>query len=209
MRAYYDVDGDDTKLLGEVKYYRPTNGGNYTFSLFDFRQFYEFRQYSDYEIVFWKADQAIFETREGIVYTYSDVFECGSTDKAFENGWRIDKGITLRAVLKKKLNVSYRAIDETGRDLGFTAQPGADKNCLEGFTVAEKVTETKLRMLQNVSCTDETKEFLYWAVKINGVLTKIDLESTELQQYFATLNEETGTYNSSVVLYAVFGDREA
>ena len=209
VKAYYDVDGDDTKLLGEVKYYRPTSGGNYTFSLFDFRQFYEFKQYSDYEVAYWKADKAIFETREGIVYTYSDVFECGSTDKAFENGWKIEEAITLRAVLKKKLNVSYLAIDEKENPLAFTSQPGSDRACLEGFTLSSKITQAKLKMLQSVSCTDSSKEFKYWAVKIDGVLTKIDIENTKLEQNFATKNAQTGKYNSVVVLYAVFGDKEA
>ena len=209
VKAYYDVDGDDTKLLGEVKYYRPTSGGNYTFSLFDFRQFYEFKQYGDYEVAYWKADKAIFETREGIVYTYSDVFECGSTDKAFENGWYTNGDLILYAHLKKKLNVSYQAIDESGNSLSFRSQPGADKNCVEGYTIASKVTPTKLNMLKSVSCTDFSKEFKYWAVKIDGVLTKIDIENTVLEQNFATKNAQTGKYNSVVVLYAVFGDKEA
>ena len=64
-------------------------------------------------------------------------------------------------------------------------------------------------MLQSVSCTDSSKEFKYWAVKIDGVLTKIDIENTVLEQNFATKNAQTGKYNSAVVLYAVFGDKEA
>ena len=46
-------------------------------------------------------------------------------------------------------------------------------------------------------------------MKIDGVLTKIDIENTKLEQNFATKNAQTGKYNSAVVLYAVFGDKEA
>ena len=112
-------------------------------------------------------------------------------------------------MLKKKLNVSYLAIDEKENPLAFTSQPGSDRACLEGFTLSSKITQAKLKMLQSVSCTDSSKEFKYWAVKIDGVLTKIDIENTKLEQNFATKNEQTGKYNSVVVLYAVFGDKEA
>ena len=40
---------------------------------------------------------------------------------------------------------------------------------------------------------------------VDGKLTRIDLESTLLEQEFSGKNELTGKYNGSVVLYAVFG----
>lgn len=43
---------------------------------------------------------------------------------------------------------------------------------------------------------------------IDGKLTEVDLESTLLEQKFSGKNDQTGKYNGSVVLYAVFGDKE-
>lgn len=202
--AYYEVDGEKF-MLGTMTYYRPTTGGSYTFSLFDFRQFYPFDCYKDYEIAEWGADAPIFQTRVNLDYVYNYNFECKTTNEAFSNSWNVNEGFTLCAVLKKKLTVSYQAIDgTTGNKLQFTAQPGADKNCLEGKTLAEQITENKLNMLNSVTCTDRTKQFKYWAVYIDGVLTKTYIDETQLEQRFAGKNEQTGKYNSSVVLYAVF-----
>ena len=113
-----------------------------------------------------------------------------------------------KLILKRKLNVSYQAIDENGNKLTFRSQPGADGKCLEGYTLADKITESKLNMLKNVQCTDSSKVFRYWAVMADGVLMRIDPESTLLEQRFSGKNEQTGKYNGSVVLYAVFGAKE-
>lgn len=203
----YD-DGKEEALGEERTYYRPTYGGNYTVSLFDFRSSFEFNKFKDYEAVEWRASKAIFQMNEGVGYVYKDVLEVGSTDKAFGNGYRVDEGFTLKLILKRKLNVSYQAIDENGKQLSFRSQPGADKNCLEGYTIADKISEAKLNLLKNVKCTDSAKEFRYWAVMIDGKLTEVDLESTLLEQKFSGKNDQTGKYNGSVVLYAVFGDKE-
>ena len=58
------------------------------------------------------------------------------------------------------------------------------------------------------SRSSSAKEFRYWAVMIDGKLTEVDLESTLLEQKFSGKNDQTGKYNGSVVLYAVFGDKE-
>lgn len=202
----YD-DGTE-EALGETKtYYRPTTGGIYTVSLFDFHSDYKFDKFKDYEAVEWQANKKIFQLSIGTGFVYKDVLEVESTDKAFSTGYRVTEGFTLKLILKRKLNVSYQAIDEEGTQLAFVGQPGADKNCLEGFTVASKISEAKLNLLSSVQCTDSTKEFKYWAVMVDGVLTKIDVENTPLEQKFSTKNEQTGKYNGSVVLYAVFGAR--
>ena len=201
------VDGKEVPL-GEKTYYRPTTGGIYTMSLFDFRQWYEFNKYKDYEAVEWRASIPIFQDSTGSAFVYKDVLEVGSTDKAFTNGYRVTEGFTLKLYLKRKLNVSYQAIDENGNKLAFRSQPSADKTCLEDYTVADKISETKLNLLKNVQCTDSTKEFKYWAVMVDGKLTKIDLESTLLEQRFSGKNDQTNKYNGSVVLYAVFGEKE-
>ena len=207
VSASIEVDGQE-EALGEMTYYRPTSGGIYTMSLFDFRQWYEFNKYKDYEVVEWIADKAIFQDSTGTGFVYKNNLYVGSTDKAFENGYRVTEGFNLKLILKRKLNVSYQAIDESGERVTFRSQPGADSKCLEGFTVAEKITEAKLNMLKNVQCTDSTKEFKYWAVMVDGVLTRIDLENTPLEQSFSSKNDQTGKYNGSVVLYAVFGEKE-
>ena len=92
--------------------------------------------------------------------------------------------------------------------MNFRNQPSADSNCLEGHTIADKIAEAKLNTLKNVQCTDFDKEFKYWAVKVDGVLVKINLEDTLIEQNFSEKNEQTGKYNGSVVLYAVFGEKE-
>ena len=43
---------------------------------------------------------------------------------------------------------------------------------------------------------------------VDGTLTRIDLENTKLLQSYSGKNEQTGKYNGSVVLYAVFGAKE-
>ena len=194
--------------LGEMTYYRPVTGGIYTMSLFDFRQWYEFNTYKDYEAAEWHASKAIFQDSGAAGFVYKDVLVVGTTDKAFTNGYRVTEGFTLKLILKRKLNVSYQAIDENGNKLTFRSQPGADGKCLEGYTLADKITESKLNMLKNVQCTDSSKVFRYWAVMADGVLMRIDPESTLLEQRFSGKNEQTGKYNGSVVLYAVFGAKE-
>lgn len=204
IRATIVVDGNE-EFLNELTCYRPTTGGIYTMSLFHFRSRYEFNKYKDYEAVEWIADKAIFQVSSGSGFVYKNSLYVGSTDKAFENGYRVTEGFNLKLILKRKLNVSYQAIDENGEQLTFRSQPGADRKCLEGFTLADKISESKLNQLKNVQCTDSSKEFRYWAVMVDGKLTRIDLESTLLEQEFSGKNELTGKYNGSVVLYAVFG----
>ena len=210
IRVSATIVVDETEVpLGEMTYYRPTTGkGVYTVSLFDFRQWYEFNKYKDYEAVEWHASKAVFDVSTGVTFAYSDVLVVGTTDGAFKNGFRVTEGFTLKLILKRKLNVSYQAIDEEGNKLSFVSQPGADRNCLEGYTVSEKVTEAKLNMLKTVKCSDPSKELKYWAVMVDGTLTRIDLENTKLLQSYSGKNEQTGKYNGSVVLYAVFGAKE-
>ena len=207
VSATIEVDGKEMPL-GEMTYYRPVTGGIYTMSLFDFRQWYEFNTYKDYEAAEWHASKAIFQDSVATGFVYKDVLVVGTTDKAFTNGYRVTEGFTLKLILKRKLNVSYQAIDENGNKLTFRSQPGADGKCLEGYTLADKITESKLNMLKNVQCTDSSKVFRYWAVMADGVLMRIDPESTLLEQRFSGKNEQTGKYNGSVVLYAVFGAKE-
>lgn len=202
--ATIEVDGQE-EPLGEMTYYRPTSGGIYTMRLFDFRKWYEFEKYKDYEAVEWHASKAIFQDFEAAGFVYNDVLVVGSTNNAFSNGYRVTEGFTLKLILKRKMSVSYQAIDESGNRLTFRSQPGADSACLEGYTVADRISASKLKTLKNVQCSDSSKEFKYWAVMIDGKLTRIDLESTLLEQEFSGKNELTGKYNGSVVLYAVFG----
>ncbi len=207
VSATIEVDGEE-EFLDERTYYRPTTGGIYTVSLFDFRSKYEFDKFKDYEAVEWRADKPIFLDSSGAGFVYRDVLEVGSTDKAFTNGYRVTEGFTLKLILKRKLSVSYQALDEEGNKLSFRNQPGADMNCLEGFTLAAKISAAKLNMLGSVQCSDSAKEFKYWAAMKDGVLTRIDIETTPLEQSFSGKNEQTGKYNGYVVLYAVFGAKE-
>ena len=56
--------------------------------------------------------------------------------------------------------------------------------------------------MENPICTDSTKEFKYWAVMVDGELTEFDIYSDELKaEYISSGN--------TIVLYAVFGDKEA
>ena len=207
VKATTEVDGKE-EFLGEMTYYRPSTGGIYTMSLFDFRSWYEFNKYKNYEAVEWKADKAVFQEYSNSGIVYKKELYVGTTDNAFKTGYRVTESFNLKLILKRKLVVSYQAIDEKGKQLNFRNQPSADSNCLEGHTIADKIAEAKLNTLKNVQCTDFDKEFKYWAVKVDGVLVKINLEDTLLEQNFSEKNEQTGKYNGSVVLYAVFGEKE-
>lgn len=207
VRATIEVDGEE-EYLGEKTYYRPPTGGIYTMSLFDFRSWYEFNKYKNYEAVEWQADKAVFQEYSGSGIVYKKELYVGTTDNAFKTGYRVTESFNLKLILKRKLVVSYQAIDEKGKQLDFSNQPTADVKCLEGHTLADKIANTKLNMLKNVQCSDNDKEFKYWAVKVDGVLVEINLESTLLEQKFSEKNELTGKYNGSVVLYAVFGEKE-
>lgn len=199
------VDEREEKL-GTVLYHRPVTGGTYTMTLFDFRKWYDFEKYENYEAVEWQASKPIFLDSSSAGFNYFDVLTVGSTSKAFENGYRVNEEFSLKLILKRKLNVSYQAIDESFNKLSFVTQPTADRNCLEGYTLKDKIASSKLNLLNNVKCSDINKVFKYWAVKVDGTLLKIDLEETKLEQRFSSKNDQTNTYTGSVVLYAVFGE---
>ena len=80
--------------------------------------------------------------------------ENSCSSKAFENGYRVTEGFNLKLILKRKLNVSYQAIDENGEQLTFRSQPGADRKCLEGFTLADKLAEYRIEWEEYKSIID-------------------------------------------------------
>lgn len=151
VRATIEVDGEE-EYLGEKTYYRPPTGGIYTMSLFDFRSWYEFNKYKNYEAVEWQADKAVFQEYSGSGIVYKKELYVGTTDNAFKTGYRVTESFNLKLILKRKLVVSYQAIDEKGKQLDFSNQPTADVKCLEGHTLADKIADTKLNMLKNVQC---------------------------------------------------------
>jgi len=76
------------------------------------------------------------------------------------------------------------------------------RDILEDSILSETIPEAKLNQLENPICTDSTKEFKYWAVMVDGELTEFDIYSDELKaEYISSGN--------TIVLYAVFGDKEA
>ena len=194
VTAYYDMDGATDKLLGTHTYYRPVNGGSYTLNLFDFRKYYSFPD--GYEIVGWRADAPIFYEGYGssAVYSYT-------TDAEFDRGWDIEKSCTIWLVVKKVLNVTYLAVDEGENLLEFTSDVSMSRDLLEDSILAESISEAKLNQLNNVTCADPTKEFKYWAIMVNGKLQEFNIYSDELK------TEYIGS-GKTIVLYAVFGDKE-
>lgn len=202
VTAYYDMDGQTNKILGTQTYYRPVYGGSYTLNLFDFRRYYEFPD--GYEIVGWRADAPIFYEGYGSSAVYSD-----TTDAEFDRSWNINESCTIWLVVKKVMNISYQAIDEDGKiadeegnPYGFDPNISVSRDILEDSILSETITEAKLNQLENPICTDSTKEFKYWAVMVDGELTEFDIYSDELKaEYISSGN--------TIVLYAVFGDKEA
>ena len=202
VTAYYDMDGRTDQLLGTQTYYRPTYGGSYTMSLFDFRKYYTFP--AGYEIVGWRADAPIFYEGYGSNAVYST-----TTDAEFDRAWEIEEGCTIWLVVKKVMNISYQAIDEDGKisdedgnPYGFASNIDMSRDILEDSILSETIPEAKLNQLENPICTDSTKEFKYWAVMVDGELTEFDIYSDELKaEYISSGN--------TIVLYAVFGDKEA
>jgi len=202
VTTYFDKDGSDTMELGSVQYYRATSGSNFEYyiKLSDFSKFFETDAYSDYEIVYWRADRAIFSEKQDGKYIYKTIYDCGTTSAAFNTSanYRVNSEVKLWIVMRKKLIISYQAVDESGIGLNFSSELSPDRNCLEGYTIAEKISVSKLTKLNSVKCTDDTKEFKYWAVMVDGKLVEFDLEN----DVFTTEHFGTG---KNVVLYAVFG----
>ena len=194
--AYYDMDGETTEYMGSVTYYRPNNGGyaNYSVSLFDFRQFYSFPD--GYEQVGWRADKPVFSEGYGSDAVYSYTLDAG-----FDVGFNVREEFDLWVVVKKVMNVSYQAVDEQGGSLMFTSTVSGSRDVLEDSTLAENISETKLSQLQSVTCTDPTKEFMYWAVLVDGEYVRFDIENDPLLASYITSG-------SRIILYAVFGDKE-
>ena len=196
INAYYDMDGKDTEYMGSVTYYRPNNGAyaNYSVNLFDFRQFYSFPD--GYEQVGWRADKPIFSEGYGSAAVYSY-----TSDAGFDIGFNVKETFNLWVVVKKVMNVSYQAVDEQGENLTFTNTVGGSRNVIEDSTLAENISEAKLSQLKSVSCTDPTKNFLYWAVLVDGKYVPFDIENDALlASYISSGNR--------IILYAVFGDKE-
>ena len=52
-----------------------------------------------------------------------------------------------------------------------------------------------------MTCTDPTKEFMYWAVLVDGEYVRFDIENDPLLASYITSG-------SRIILYAVFGDKE-
>ena len=194
--AYYDMDGETTEYMGSVTYYRPNNGGyaNYSVSLFDFRQFYSFPD--GYEQVGWRADKPVFSEGYGPDAVYSYTLDAG-----FDVGFNVREEFDLWVVVKKVMDVSYQAVDEQGGSLMFTSTVSGSRDVLEDSTLAENISETKLSQLQSVTCTDPTKEFMYWAVLVDGEYVRFDIENDPLLASYITSG-------SRIILYAVFGDKE-
>ena len=202
VTAYYDMDGRTDQLLGTQTYYRPTYGGSYTMSLFDFRKYYTFP--AGYEIVGWRADAPIFYEGYGSNAVYST-----TTDAEFDRAWEIEEGCTIWLVVKKVMNISYQAIDEDGKisdedgnPYGFASNIDMSRDILEDSILSETIPEAKLNQLENPICTDPTKEFKYWAVMVDGELIEFDIYTDEISADYITSG-------SIVTLYAVFGDKEA
>ena len=83
----------------------------------------------------------------------------------------------------------------------FTSPVSGSRDVLEDSTLAENISETKLSQLQSVTCTDPTKEFMYWAVLVDGEYVRFDIENDPLLGSYSTSG-------SRIILYAVFGDKE-
>ena len=80
---------------------------------------------------------------------------------------------------------------------------------LEGSVLGDVLTSSKLQQLSSVTITNseivDTWEFKYWAVYIDGVLTEIDLNATEINGDWATESTSGSTTTFTVTLYAVYG----
>ena len=93
------------------------------------------------------------------------------------------------------------AVDEGENLLEFTSDVSMSRDLLEDSILAESISEAKLNQLNNVTCADPTKEFKYWAIMVNGKLQEFNIYSDELK------TEYIGS-GKTIVLYAVFGDKE-
>ena len=144
----------------------------------------------------WRADKPVFSEGYGSDAVYSYTLDAG-----FDVGFNVKEEFDLWVVVKKVMNVSYQAVDEQGGSLMFTSTVSGSRDVLEDSTLAENISETKLSQLQSVTCTDPTKEFMYWAVLVDGKYVRFDIENDPLLASYITSG-------SRIILYAVFGDKE-
>lgn len=201
INVYYDKDNTDDNLIGSFRVYRSNSSNNdyqtYSIPWVDIENKIDVNTLVGYKRIEWKASRAIFQEGYGINAVYYDTYEI---DGSYMPEVNVKEGVDLWLVVKKELRVNYAAVDTNGNEVQLQTVLRAD-SVLEDDILAQSVTTAKLNQLNSVSCTDPTKEFKYWAVMVNGELKEFNIYSDELKAEYI----ESG---KTIVLYAVFGDKE-
>ena len=132
-----------------------------------------------------------------------------STDYGTGDSVTIIGNVTLIPVYSKLLTIVYNT-DNPETDIQESRMNiSRSEGILEGSVLGDVLTSSKLQQLSSVTITNseivDTWEFKYWAVYIDGVLTEIDLNATEINGDWATESTSGSTTTFTVTLYAVYG----
>ena len=191
VTAIYEIDGQE-KEIATKKVYKSV--GRYFMNFSDF----VFAIPAGYQMVGWESDKAIFYEGYGSdrIY-YFDTLKLLEANEIFNQGFEIDHSVKIRAILKAPFTVSYAVQydnSDESIDLGFPPD-----TVIEDSLWQDSVASNKRRRVQNAANAKGT--VLYWAVKVNGELKEIDLESDVFKKEYAV--------NNQITLIAVIKSEEA
>lgn len=132
-----------------------------------------------------------------------------STEYGTGDSVTITGNVTLTPVYSKLLTIVYNT-DNPETDIEESRMNiSRSEGILEGSVLGDVLTSSKLQQLSSVTITNseivDTWEFKYWAVYIDGVLTEIDLNTTEINGDWAVESTSGSATTFTVTLYAVYG----
>ena len=158
---------------------------------------FEFDVPAGYEIYGWKADKNIFfekDPNSEYDFYYTDFKKGilrGNLDFTGET--------TLTAIIKKLVNVNYKAFDTNGNELNFLTKLYSDYGLYIGDNFLTSLERRKADALKEATCTDLSKELLYWEVFDYELHDYVRIDLYE----FVMLDKYSN--NKAIELRAIFG----
>lgn len=132
-----------------------------------------------------------------------------STDYGTGDSVTVTGNVVLTPVYSKLLTIVYNTDNPETEIEESRMNISRSEGVLEGSVLGDVLTSSKLQQLSSVTITNseivDTWEFKYWAVYIDGVLTEIDLNATEINGDWAVESTSGSATTFTVTLYAVYG----
>lgn len=149
-------------------------------------------------------------SRSGYSHTGWLVVQDGvSSEYGTEDELEITGDVQIIPVYVKLLTIVYNTDNPETDIVESRMNISRSEGILAGSVLGDVLTTAKLQQLSSVTITNsdivDTWEFKYWAVYIDGVLTEIDLYSTEIDGDWAEESTSGSTTTFTLNLYAVYG----